>query len=554
MIRADVIRLYKSVHTWTGIVCGMALFIAFYAGALTMFRDEIAQWAQPPVLQTDSTPLAQSAQLVGSVLRLRPQVADGFQLILVDGVEPAVQMRWHEHPPRAEGGLDMSSDERHFKARLADGMLHLEADEEPGLDQFIYILHAVVGLPVGNAYTWPLMGIVAVLYSLALVSGVVVLLPTLVKDFLALRLGRNVKRMWLDAHNVVGLLSLPFHLVMALTSVIFAFNTQIYSAQDVLIHDGGLGRMLQVHAEPSAPPLTATSPGDVTALLPPEALIARAQRLLGDARPAVLAYSRLSQNDARVTIAADDGRALTGRRYVTLNPYDGRSVGRGSVVPGAAETTVESFFALHFGSFGGVPVKWTYFLLGLAGAWLFYSGNLLWVESRRKAQRQRNAQATLPAQRQDVRGFAAATVGVCLGCIAGLSATIAAGKWLHGHVADLRAWHEHIYYAVFFGAVVWAFLRGAARAAVELLWLSAAFTLAIPLTTLAAVLVPSLGMWAHTIAGALGVDATAFVGALCFAWMARATAQRVKLGPADSVWSVRPAEAVSQVSATTREI
>lgn len=156
------------------------------------------------------------------------------------------------------------------------------------------------------------------------------------------------------------------------------------------------------------------------------------------------------------------------------------------------------------------------------------------MEARRKAQRKGGE---LPTQRRDTHWLAAGTVGVCIGCMAGLSATIVAGKWLHGHVDDLNHWHEGIYYAVFLGAIAWAFARGAARAAVELLWLAAAFTLAIPLTTLAAALIPSLGLWAHTSTAALGVDVTAFAGALCFAWMARATARRVQSGPADSVWS-----------------
>src|SRR5690606_16686768 len=34
--------------------------------------------------------------------------------------------------------------------------------------------------------------------------------------------------------------------------------------------------------------------------------------------------------------------------------------------------TITSFFALHFGNFGGTGVRWAYFLLGLAGAFLFY--------------------------------------------------------------------------------------------------------------------------------------------------------------------------------------
>ena len=50
MIRADIVKLYKTVHTWTGITCGFALFIAFYAGALTMFQEPIARWASPPAV------------------------------------------------------------------------------------------------------------------------------------------------------------------------------------------------------------------------------------------------------------------------------------------------------------------------------------------------------------------------------------------------------------------------------------------------------------------------------------------------------------------------
>jgi hypothetical protein len=66
--------------------------------------------------------------------------------------------------------------------------------------------------------------------------------------------------------------------------------------------------------------------------------------------------------------------------------------------------------------------------------------------------------------------------------------------------------------------------------------------MAIPLTTLAALLFPALGMWAHGSAATIGVDVVAFIGALCFAWMALATARRVKHGPADSIWSIRKAE------------
>lgn len=85
----------------------------------------------------------------------------------------------------------------------------------------------------------------------------------------------------------------------------------------------------------------------------------------------------------------------------------------------------------------------------------------------------------------------------------------------------------------------WAFLRGAAHAAVHLLRLAATLAFAIPGTTLLAWLLPASGLWAHTSPAALGVDATAFVGGLGFVWLARATARRIEHGPKDSVWSAR---------------
>ncbi len=48
MIRADIVKMYKDVHTWVGIVSGRALFIAFYAGAITMFEGQLKRWASPP--------------------------------------------------------------------------------------------------------------------------------------------------------------------------------------------------------------------------------------------------------------------------------------------------------------------------------------------------------------------------------------------------------------------------------------------------------------------------------------------------------------------------
>ncbi|HRO60620.1 MAG TPA: hypothetical protein PK177_15890, partial [Burkholderiaceae bacterium] len=80
-------------------------------------------------------------------------------------------------------------------------------------------------------------------------------------------------------------------------------------------------------------------------------------------------------------------------------------------------------------------------------------------------------------------------------------------------------------------------------------------TLAIPAATLQGWLAPGSGAWADR--ALLGVDLTALTGALALAWMARATARRVRYGPQDSVWSVRAGPRESdgnQASALVRQV
>ncbi len=88
---------------------------------------------------------------------------------------------------------------------------------QTGLAELVNELHYSLGLPVAGIYV---MGIVSLLYGMALLSGLVIHLPKLLGDLFALRPGRNLKQLWQDAHNVIGVLSLPFHLMFAVTGAL----------------------------------------------------------------------------------------------------------------------------------------------------------------------------------------------------------------------------------------------------------------------------------------------------------------------------------------------
>jgi uncharacterized iron-regulated membrane protein len=520
-MRSDIIRVYKTVHTWTGIVAGLALLIAFYAGAVTMFKDTLDQWVTPPAAQRQMFPLAQAPSVIEQTLAAHPAARRQFALRL----EPqgAASLFWREpgKPQRFTATLD------------ANGKLETHAQASSDAARFIDILHMTAGIPGGFDVGMGVMGVVSLLYGLALVSGVIVLLPSLIKDLFALRVGKNLKRMWLDAHNVVGILSLPFHVVMALSVVAFGLNDYIFPVQDRVIYNGTLSATMKAQNPYFAK--APVVPGGPSTLIPPLQILAEVKQHAPEFQPAQLSYRGAGAPGATVFVSGADPRYLArSGGFALLDPATGRFL-NAQFLPGSADgnawsAATSAFFALHFGSYGGEPIRWGYFFLGLAGAFLFYSGNLLWIESRRKLERGADAVKQRPA----TYFMAALTVGVTLGCIAGISATLAAGKLLNGRVADLSAWHARVYYAVFLGSVAWAFVRGGARGSVELLTLAMCATLLVPLASVFGWLAPSTGLWFEP--AAAGVDVCALIGTGCFAWMLRATARRAATGRQDSVW------------------
>lgn len=537
MIKSDTLRIYKSVHTWAGILSGMALFIAFYAGALTVFKEPLMQWASPPA-HNNIVPLEDASALITKTLAANPAAGKDFSLYL-DPVDNAPgRITWRVRHPKADDHDDSAS--RNYTAYLdSQGDAVTEEITPSSLGTLIDTLHRVVGLPIDDAPSRWFMGVISALYAIALFSGVVVLLPTLVSDFFALRIGKNLKRMWLDAHNVVGIVSLPFHIIMAVTAVVFAFHDQIYDVQDKLVHDGKWSTAFQR----SKPPAGATPPRDPAAMRSPAELVAIAHTISPGFVPYQIQYQQVTGARPAARIWGKDATAIQPRArggFIAVDPYSGK-VTSTDFMPGNQQgpsLLISSFFSLHMAAFGGTLVQWMYFLLGLAGAWLFYSGNLLWIESRRR--RAARGNPALPEQRLDTRLMAAATVGVCLGSVCGLSLTIVGARWLSGHVADLNSWHTKLYYAAFFLALAWSFTKGAARASAHLLWSAALLCLSLPVTSLLAAWVPGLGLWTSNSPGAMGVDATAFVMSVGFAWMARSAMRRAKAGARDSVWSAAP--------------
>lgn len=521
-IRSDILKTYQAVHTWVGICAGLLLFIGFYAGALSMWEDAIDQWATPPENRLSLISIPLLNDLVPQILKQYPEAKEGFNIYLTEKANAIAPITW--------------GPTENWRATLGEhGELKVVNQSRSELANLIDLLHQTGGIPgeLGREHIGVIiMGIASILYFLALVSGVILLLPTLVKDFFAVRNGKNRKRFWLDAHNVVGITSLPFHLLISWTVIVFAFHDIFYALMgqfvygDIALFEG---------------PSTTIKERSITDFAPISNIVTNIKAEGDEYQLSKLEYINLQSPRAIVLAHVHQQRhmesgAISG--YLTLDPYSGQTLST-MRLPGKESTwggIITKFFSLHFGNFGGILVRWLYFFMGLAGAFIFYSGNLLWLEKRRKRLRKGRPEAP---QRRDCQLMANLTVGVCLGSIAALCTTMAAYKWAHTALENINAFYYWCYYTVFLLSLAWSFIAGAGRASVHLLYVAACTSAIIASGSLIAFASEHKWGWINSNAEALGVDITALVFAALFAIIACYTHRRLVTGNGDSVWAIK---------------
>lgn len=518
-MKAATLRTFQTVHTWTGLLAGFALFVAFYAGALTVFHDAIAAWQNPPWRSARDANIPLSA-LIERFTTTHPQAKDDFGIVLPTDASHAAYLYWQDDKGTRFATYSEISNPR-------------EDANRGDLADFVYALHDSLGLPVVGLY---LMGIVSVLYGLALISGFLIHLPHLLSDLFAMRVGNNLKRLWQDAHNAIGVLSLPFHIIFAVTGSILCLFTITLAALNTLAFDGKLyGAFAQ--AVSTAPTLSASK---INAnMLPPETLIERARQAatageVSNFEPDYLHYIHYGDHHAMIEVRGLSQHTLGTYGSVALSAVDGNvlatHVGTRHTINGI---TNSAMYGLHFGTFGGNLVRWLYFVLGLAGAFLFYSGNLLWIESRRKRRHVDQPRRT--------RVMARATIGVCIGTCLGISGAFAA-TLIAAHVgADAAIPQRVACYGLFLAACVYASLRSIPRATVELLAATSVLTLSVACADLMLNASALLQMDSPQSLAVFGVDVIGVALALVFAAFARAAARRARHGDPRSVWALAPA-------------
>lgn len=215
----------------------------------------------------------------------------------------------------------------------------------------------------------PYVAWTGVLMVLMLLSGVYLWWQT---KRLSVTTGRSPFRTWFDSHNVVGMFSLVFLLLLSLSGVVIGFgNVLLPLAYTVTSSTPAKALPTRVQAHPGTPQIS------------PDRALEIAQNALAGATP--FAVSVVSPTDA-YTVRARFPEDLTpgGRSRIVIDSYSGEVVGTESsrTAPGGRRVEILNR-AIHTGDIYGMPSKIVMSLASLMAPVQLITGIMLWSRKKR---------------------------------------------------------------------------------------------------------------------------------------------------------------------------
>lgn len=349
------IRRWSFVHTWSSLVCTVFMLMLCITGLPLVFHDELHAlsddaWS-PRHPDGDLLPLD---RVLAFALARRPGDVPIFMSF--DDDRPVVNVTTG---PTA----DAPGQAMHFASfdRTSGEALPSHAK---GVLDFLLQLHTdmFLGLP-GMLF----LGAMGMLFATSMVSGVVLYAPfTKRLAFGTLRAGRGKRVQWLDWHNLLGIAPAAWLVVVALTGVVNALSTPII---DLWKHTELAD--LSASAAHDAPVLAQLASLDLA--------VERARRAAPGMELQFVAFPGGQYSTAAHYAVFMRGETSLTQHLITPAIVDARTGEFVGLRPMPWYVKVLGLSGpLHFGDYGGLPMKVFWGLLDVVAIGVLGSGLLLW--------------------------------------------------------------------------------------------------------------------------------------------------------------------------------
>ncbi|KFG91678.1 Peptidase [Sphingobium herbicidovorans NBRC 16415] len=363
------IRSWFLIHKWTSLICTLFLMMLCVTGLPLIFHDEIdALTESAPRLgmpgvgsSTEAPGLLPLDTILAKALVEKPGEVPVFMAF--DNDQPSMTVTTAPAPDAPSGTMSIQLWDRSTGKQVG----HVD---ESGVMHFLLQLHTdmFLGLP-GMLF----LGAMGVLFLVAIISGVVLYAPFMRKlPFGTVRTARSRRLRWLDYHNLLGITALAWTIVVGTTGVINTLATPIMQ----LWQRTELAQMTREYAGKGAVPPSRYGSIDKA--------MAEARKALPGNNPQFIAFPGGSYSSKHHYAVFFQGDTPLTQRLLTPALIDAET---GAFVASRPMPWYNKALSLsqplHFGDYGGLPLKILWALLTLFTMIVLGSGIYLWLGKRR---------------------------------------------------------------------------------------------------------------------------------------------------------------------------
>ena len=358
-MKHGALRGWFWVHKWTSLVCTLFLLLLCLTGLPLIFGEEIAHLSEPeaePAAVATRGPPTNADRLVDQALAKYPGDVPLFfgwddhagTVYVNSGAEPST-------PPAgmntvvmdAVTGQDMQAPQ--FNTGIMYILLRLHTDLYAGLPGFLFL------------------GVMGILFVVSTISGLVLYAPFMKKQpFGVFRTDRSRRLAWLDLHNLLGAATMIWVLTVGVTGAINTVAGPLEAAwQASAVSD------LAARYEGRPTPTTLASVDQA---------IRTARAAEPDMKPAFVSWPGTGYSgDHHYGVFMVGDTPLTERLYrpVLIDAETGEVTAKPR--PPWYITMLLVSQPLHFGDYGGLPLKIIWALLDLMAIAILISGVVLWL-------------------------------------------------------------------------------------------------------------------------------------------------------------------------------
>jgi uncharacterized iron-regulated membrane protein len=360
---AATVKRALSAHAAIGLLAGALLYIVCLSGTLLVFYEEWQRFEQ-------ATP---------------PQMTSIDPDAVQRGME-ALMATERGMPPTTHFYVDMPVDELPTTRMITDTQqMHVDSDgrlvgpEQIEWANFLYGLHYTLNIPIAQGLVGiTIVGLLGMLMMALALTGVLAH-PKIFRDAFRLRARHSGGVALSDWHNRLSVWTLPFTLAIAMTGAVIGLATVSATVLAERYYGGDVEAFYATMFGEEGKPDPAPAP------LPD---VASALRHMHANYPEVrITYVTVHEPGTagqHVQIVAEHPRRLIFGEYYMFDSA-GRFEGTAGLADGAlGQQAAASNYDLHFGNYGGLPVKIAYALLGLALTAVCATGTYIWLGKRRR--------------------------------------------------------------------------------------------------------------------------------------------------------------------------